>query len=227
MFGLTPELEKLPFNERIAHEQITSMNGELLSPQDFAPTRALNGELVHGQLLSCIRPIDGKQFWISVSAAPIRTVENKIRGVIANISDITNMRELQQQQEDFLYLVAHDLRTPLLTINSYTQLLDSILTDAHIDSDAKIYTDSIAKSIQQMNSMIQDLVEAAQIAGGRLQLNLQEVNIDTYIQEIVSRFSGIISTGQIRLEIPENLPLIHVDPNRFERIVTNLINKCT
>ncbi len=77
--------------------------------------RALHGETVRG-ILAILRHPRGKAAWISISAAPILAPEGRLLGAIASFSDVTALHELQEEIEDLLRSVSHDLRNPLTVI---------------------------------------------------------------------------------------------------------------
>lgn len=218
-----PALMARSMEERFATLHVTTAEGTPIAFIDFPPLRALRGETVHGAILAYTRP-DGKRRWASVSAAPICASTGEVFKTVVTIADITTLRELQQRQEDLLHIVSHDLRIPLTVIHGHMQLVRPLLEDTGIDSDVWASVDAIDRSVQRMTMMIQDLVDAARLAGGQLSLNLQPVQLDCYLANLLARMKESIAIERITSDIPPDLPPVLADYDRLERILLNLLS---
>jgi len=75
-----------------------------------------------------------------------------------------------------------------------------------------------------MNAMITDLAESIRIESGQIELDIQAVGLVDFVAELVHRSSGTMDTARIRVEMPEQLPMVWADPNRLERILVNLLS---
>ena len=139
-------------------------------------------------------------------------------------TDITPLHELQEQQQMLLHMISHDLRTPLTIIDGHMQLLKDEISKAGVDGEVQQSMDTIRQSVQRMNLMIQDLVDAARAEGGQLKLKLQPINLLAYLDDILKRSAAVLDITRIRLEVPDDLPAVHADYNRLERIITNLLS---
>jgi len=217
-----PDLEEQPLGERIKYLHIESAGGKVLSLEDSPPFRALHGETIRGEILAFHH--NGKQTWVSISAAPIRTSEGELLGAVATFSDITSLRELQQRQEDLLHIVSHDLRIPLTIIYGHMQLLVPALREQGIDGELRGSTDAIHRAVQRMNVMIQDLVDMARLEGGQMQLERQPVNLASFVGDLLKRLEGTLEVHRIITEVPPDLPPVRADYNRLERILLNLLS---
>lgn len=222
ILGYTPEIEGLPLAERIAPLHIASAMGIPIALEEQAPWRALQGETIRGMVMTFTRA-DGLQRWISISAAPIPSPEGTILGVVATFSDITPLHDLQQRQEDLLHIVSHDLRTPLAIIHGYMELLEEELQQRQLAAALSLHTGTIDRNVQRMNTMIQDLVEMARLEGHQFTLNLEEVHLQTYVSDLLLRLQQLLPIDRVVLDIPPDLPPVHADYSRLERILLNLL----
>ncbi len=222
MTGLTRAEWLLPPSEQIELLRLKTPGGEPF-PEDRLPIRqALHGEQTTNVTMVLYRR-DGKILWLVSNAAPIRSVTGQMLGAIASFTDIT-AHVLQQQQEDFLHLVSHDLRIPLTVIYGHTQLLESSLAEAGItDEHLRENVATIRRSCQRMNAMIQDLVDAARFAGGQLVLNVAPVELAPYLANLLRRVKPSLDVERIKLTIPIDLPPVSADYDRLERILLNLL----
>lgn len=222
LFENSTEPGARPLAERSAFLQIETALGEPLPLEEIPVCRALRGETVRGLVVS-IQLNTGERTWLSVSAAPIRTHEGHIRGAVMTFSDITVLRELQQQQQELLHLVSHDLRVPLSVIHGHMQVMEHQLREQGIDGMLSVSTSAIDRATKRINGMIQDLVDMTRLQGGKMQLDLGPVSLKSFIDDLFQRMQGVLDLQRITVDIPEGLPHVWADYNRLERIFLNLL----
>lgn len=225
LFGYTPEMQELPLAERIRDLNLETADG---SPFDLEGTmrRVFRGEKLRG-VLAVLRRSDGRIFWLSTSAAPIRTADGKLVGVVGTTTDITAMRELQEKSDLYLHTISHDLRLPLTVIQGYAQLIEQ--TYAERDSADLIQTsiEGILEGTRRMTLLIEDLVDTARLDGGRLSLELLAVDPAAFLEELVRSAGTIIGVDRLTIDLVDGLPRVLADPNRLARIFMNLLtNAC-
>jgi signal transduction histidine kinase len=83
---------------------------------------------------------------------------------------------------------------------------------------------SIYSSARRMNAMIQDLVDAARMESGQLALDLQPVDLPSFLLDLQTRLAPALDVGRVRVEPAPGLPPVCADPERLERILTNLLS---
>ena len=208
--------------ERLRALPIETPEGKPVPPEDMAPIRALRGETVRG-LVQVLRRPDGSAFWFSASAAPIFTPDGRQLGAVVTITDITALHELQEQREDILRAVSHDLRTPLTVIRGRAQMLERQLADVGLQRERENAA-GIVQASNRMNTMIQDLVDAARLEAGQLPLKPEPLNLDSFLVDLKKRLAGALDVDRVKLRTPTNLPKVLADPERLERIMTNLLS---
>lgn len=75
-----------------------------------------------------------------------------------------------------------------------------------------------------MNAMIQDLVDMARVESRQLRLSRTAVDLRSFLLDLNRRLADVLDTRRIRVEIPEEMPRAYTDPDRLERIMTNLLS---
>ncbi len=222
LLGTSPEAWGLPLLERWQDRQLFLPDGREMALEEFPPLRALRGDIIRDQVLRIHIP-DRPDNWLSLSAAPIRTPDGQLRGAVTIFADVTQLHQLQEQREDFIRTVSHDLRAPMTIIYGHAELLDELLTE-HPHSELEIdCVKAISRGIQRMNVMIQDLVDAARMEGGQLVLNLRAVSLSAFIADLMKRAGAVLDTSRIHSEFSAGLPRVCADYDRLERIFVNLL----
>ncbi len=209
-----------PLYERLARLRVSHPNG---SPYPLRETfdKVFRGETVRGELLIFHAP-DGRQQWISASAAPVYAADGRLIGAVGTAADVSRVRQLQEEREVYLHTISHDLRTPLTVIEGHAQLLQSRRNDPDFDAGESI--DAILKGAQGMTDMIDTLVDTAYLESGQLQLRREEVFIPSFLEDFLHRAEMALNLERIELDAPPDVPSVQADPLRLERILSNLLS---
>ncbi len=220
ILGYTPQEAGLPLEERIKLVRLETPERKPFPVNRIPSERALSGKTTHGVIMVIHRVRTGEIIWVTNSSAPIRTPDGKILGAVTVFTDITPIHELQEQREDFIHMVSHDLRNPLTIIQAQAQIIQR-----HADrlDTVRRGADAIFVSSRRINSMIQDLVDSTRLQTGQLDLARQSVHLTGFVTELLGRAKGIIDIGRVRVEIPTELPPVSADPERLERVMMNLL----
>lgn len=128
-----------------------------------------------------------------------------------------------QEREIGLHVISHDLRSPLTSIKGHTEMLRETLPPPPALPDAWASVDSIERSTRQMHLLIQDLVDSARLVSGQLELQCQPVALHTYLPLFIEQGSTVLHPERMVVDIPSNLPPVFADPDRLDRILTNLL----
>ncbi len=201
----------------------TTVAGRPLSAHDLPGIRALRGEVVVAFHWVRHRP-DGTTREVLSSAAPIRNEGGRILGAVVTLTDVTPLVEVQRQREDILRTVSHDLRQPLQGVLGAAQLLERRLGRAGLERELKD-AHTIIASAQRLNTMIQDLVDAARSESGQLRLSPTPIDLPAFVERFKTGRLEMRDMLRVRVEPPpEPLPRVLADPARLERILGNLLS---
>ena len=180
---------------------------------------ALRGESIRGLPLA-LQFADGRIVWVTVGAAPIHASDGTIAGAVLTLSDVTRLRELQEQREDLARMISHDLRTPLGVILAQAKLLGRRNEGA---DSVRSRSEAIVANAQRMAAMLNDLVESALLEAGKLRLEVAPLDVVHMVQDLRARLAAPFGGERIRLEAAEVVPPALADPNRLERVLVNLL----
>ncbi|MBI5445743.1 MAG: PAS domain S-box protein [Deltaproteobacteria bacterium] len=196
--------------------------GRALSFDQAPSSRALRGETVRGQVLRCLGG-DGRMLWFSCSAAPIRAHDGTPSGAIALFDDITRLHEMEEQREDLLRIVSHDLRSPLVSVGGFAERLRRRFEEVGEEETERKYLGYIADGARQMSAIIENLVESTRLESGQVRLEKEFVELGAFTAGLLERAGDAMDRRRIRLEVPPDLPPVLADPHQLERILTNLL----
>lgn len=222
LFGFTPAQRHASPAERWAALHPETPGGDAIPLEELPDLSALHGEAKHGVLLAFRRP-DAGLAWVSASASPIRTPRGDVLGAVATFTDITPIRELQEQREANIHTISHDLRSPLSVVQGSAQVLLRALDQAAPGDIKRARAEAILRGARQMGVMIEDMVDAARFEGGQLALSKLPLDVAAFLQDLLARSQGILDANRIGVDVCEHLPHVCADGYRLERILTNLL----
>ncbi len=124
-----------------------------------------------------------------------------------------------RELKTFASVVAHDLRSPLLTISGYCQLLEEEFHD-RLDLTAHEYLAEIVGGATRMNRLIEDLLEYSR--AGRSREPLQSVDMRSVMIQATANLESLIREQEVRIEIGQ-MPTVSGDHTQLVQLFQNLL----
>lgn len=140
---------------------------------------ATNKEVAAGDLSLVTK--SGKKLLVSVVVSPVGQPGS---GVIVVFRDVTMEKREERQQAEFISTAAHEMRTPVASIEGYLGLALNPNT-AQIDEKARDFISKAHQSAQHLGSLFQDLLDISKAEDGRLTNNPKVVDVVAFTHDIV------------------------------------------
>jgi signal transduction histidine kinase/GAF domain-containing protein len=196
-------------------------DGTTLADRELPSTRALREEAVIN-LEVVIERRNCRATPALLSAAPVHSESGVTLGAVLIFQDITALKQFQHLRQDFMALVAHDLRTPLAAV---LYQLEVVMLRATGEAAAVPVStlQLMKKNGQRLDRLIRDLLDASQVDAQRVQLDLGTVRVPDLVSSIVTQVAGALGTHAVVVVVTGEPPPVLADPHRFEQVVTNLL----
>ena len=220
--------------------QVLGTDGHPLTLERFATLRAVrHGEAVFGHQETICRP-DGTTVPVLVHAVALDLRQAQVLPSLLVSSpharpepaalvvhqDVTALKEVEQFKDEFISIIAHELRTPLAIIKGFVQTL--------LDQTARSKGPELAawqtKSLQGIDlatgrviDLANDLLDVTRIQAGRLELQREPTDLVALARRVLARRQ--LTTERHTLTLTTTLPhlVLHVDPRRIEQVLVNLL----
>lgn len=150
---------------------------------------------------------------------------------------IEKQKEIDRLKDGFLSIASHELRTPLTSLKGYTQMFQRNLVkkqpgeryeQTQLERERSM-TEVMLHQIENMGSLINDMLDISRIEQGKLQLNyIHDVNLAELVEQVVEQ-QRIIDGEKHQLFVQSASPefLVDCDPARLEQVLNNLVtNAC-
>ncbi|MBI5743586.1 MAG: HAMP domain-containing histidine kinase, partial [Elusimicrobia bacterium] len=144
-------------------------------------------------------------------------------GRLVGFYDITLDKELARIKDDFLHSITHDLRNPMGAIKGFVEFMIKEIPGPVNEAQKKMLV-SIDRAAFRLLGMINNILDAAKMEAGKMELKLAPVNLREVAARVIELMESLGQRKQIKFEIegPDQL-IVSADPGLMERMFTNLI----
>ena len=134
------------------------------------------------------------------------------------------LKSLDRMKDEFLSNVSHELKTPLVSIEGYSEVLNAG-TLGELNEQQKKTVDTIMRNAKRLERLINSILYLSIEEAGKMQYTLKYIQIADVIEESVLDMAPHIKRKNltIKKELSDNLPLIRADEDRMMQVMINLI----
>jgi len=147
------------------------------------------------------------------------------REIIANLEKSSaDLARLNRMKDSFLGLASHELKTPLTIIMGYSELICTDMAD-RVDKTVLEMIVNIANAASRLDNIIKDMVDVSMIDEKRLQLKMDDVQLNRLIEAAVKelRFFFSMRKQEVVLALDESIPTIRGDALRLMQLLSNIL----
>jgi PAS domain S-box-containing protein len=212
--------EALPDIRALQVRSPRDLEQRAISEQEHPVARALRGEAFRDYELRYPGP-DGERRVVSTGTC-VRDEGGTVALAIAVFRDVTELRRLEQQREEYLALISHDLRNPLNSVLLCIGLLKQAMEQRGLAQYATL-AERAELNIKQTTDLIEELTESTSFELQGVQLRRQVCDLGLLVSRVVERLDD---TRARRIAIEANAATSYpvlVDEARFDRVISNLL----
>jgi PAS domain S-box-containing protein len=176
------------------------------------------------------RRADGGEIWMLMAARPLYDSEGRFTGAVDLFTDITQRRRTEEQlrdsdrrKDEFLAVVAHELRGPLAPILTAVKLLQ---VKGPPDPELQRLRDTIYRQTMQLSTLVEDLLDVGRITAGKLRLDRKRIDLRDVARQAVEVSAPLIERHRhtLRVRLPDNPIHLEGDVNRLIQVAGNLMS---
>lgn len=146
------------------------------------------------------------------------------RTIIAVVHDISERKELERMKQEFLAMVSHDMRTPLASIMTTTEML-TVGVCGQLPEKASQQLSMVVASCDRLLNLINDLLDIEKLEAGQMQLSLAPAPVGDLLKESVDSLSAMATEKSLRLVINAQPGLfVKADADRIVQVIVNLLS---
>ncbi|HWE60300.1 MAG TPA: ATP-binding protein [Chloroflexota bacterium] len=224
LLGLSVEATLKPLAESIT-SHLRLPGGRPLPLEEYPLARAVRGEVRTNQEILIQRADSGEDRLLRVSLAPIRDAAGTITGGVCVAHDVTILRRLEQERDEFVSRASHELKTPLTSATGLLQLARRRLARQEEDPlGLGPMLETAQKQVDRLAVLVDDLRSVSQLRAGQLRLHRSDLDLRNLLEESARSLHATTEHHVLRLQqAPDALP-IHGDATRLAQVLDNLIS---
>ncbi|SEM31719.1 PAS domain S-box-containing protein [Chryseobacterium taichungense] len=158
--------------------------------------------------------------WIRLHGNVHYDGEGNVKKLLGTVMDITALKQIQQQKDDFISIASHELKTPLTSLKASLQLLERMKTTPTALLPRLI--DQSNRSMEKISELVEELLNVTRINEGKVMLNKKKFDLAHLVEECCSHVIHL-GTHELVVEGERNLEIM-ADENRIQQVIINFIN---
>ena len=173
---------------------------------------------------------DGSLFWALVEIIAIRTGSGELTGFCKLTRDITRRRQMEtalrdadRRKDEFLAMLAHELRNPLAPVSVAADLLASGRLDAAASHKA---SQVISRQVRHMTELVDDLLDISRVSRGEITLSMLSLDMKIVVNNAIEQVRPLIESRDHTLSITLAPATVNVkgDEKRLIQAIANLLS---
>jgi protein-histidine pros-kinase len=190
---------------------------------ESAVDKARNGEFVRFETQHF--NVDGDLISVDFSLKPVKDEAGNVLSLIAEGRDITDLKRLMEQREDYVATLTHDLKTPILAANRAIKLLvDGDFGELNTAQSQILRT--ILDSNDGMFNLVRTLLDVYRYESGVKTLDIGEYDLAQFAAQLVEELKPIAEEKKISIltEFPSEPVMVKCDADEIRRVMQNVID---
>ena len=174
-----------------------------------------------------LQSADGTLLPVLFTINPLPLRETPLLGLI--VTDLTqqkqheDLKDADRRKDEFLAMLAHELRNPLAPIRNALHLLKLPEVTGAVAAQAR---EMMERQVEHMVRLVDDLLDVSRITRGKIKLQKEPVRLTTILSRAVEAVTPLMEARrhQFTASLPAEDVLVEADPTRMAQVVVNLLN---
>jgi len=165
---------------------------------------------------------DEDEFLFDITSISDISEIKKLEAQLANkVNELEKYIESNLELENFAFLASHDLRAPLVTVLSFTKILQSSLKDK-ISKNEYAYLAHIKTGVNRLQQSIDDLLDFSSVSNN--QLKIKSIKTKAWLNRILKDYEVLIENNKAKISFKKLPQTINIDESLYTRLIYNLIS---
>ena len=164
---------------------------------------------------------DGRSVKLLINATPLLGEDDAVESVVATMQDLAPLEALERSRVEFLGLVSHELRAPLLSIKGAAATVMNAASTPDAVELREVFR-IVDEQADHMRSLIGDLLDAGRIEAGTLSVAPEPVDVADLVDRARSTFLSGGGRHTVAIDLPLDLPRVLADRQRIVQVLNNL-----
>ena len=209
-------------------EEYVGRNGfDLLHPDDAATVHELMGRVLarQGERVTAqyrLRHKDGSWRWVEAVGTNLLD-DPSVKAIVVNHRDITAQKDADRRKDEWLAMLAHELRGPLSPVSNAVQVL---IRKGPPDPELQLARDVIFRQTQHLARIVDGLLEVTRLLRGEIRLEKERLDLARLVRSTAEDHRPLLERAglTLALEVPQTPLWMMGDATRLGQILGNLLD---
>ncbi|HVN49079.1 MAG TPA: ATP-binding protein [Bacteroidota bacterium] len=149
----------------------------------------------------------------------------QVQGVVTLLQDVTRFKDLDRMKSEFIATVSHELRTPLTSLAMGIDLLAQQVV-GEINARQKDLLAAAKDDSERLRKLVKELLDLSRMESGKYEMKKELIDFSKLVEDAVRplRLPFREKEIELRLSLPDDLPMLSGDSNYLTWVITNLLN---
>jgi len=168
---------------------------------------------------------DGRAIPVMVSIAEMAPSPGRAIGFVVVAADIRERLQIEQQKDEFVTMIHHEVRTPLTAMRGAIGLLGGGVA-GELDSRARELVDIALRNSERMERLVNDILSSRKLESGHMTFHLEEMELAPLVDQAIEATSAYAAKFKVRYELENTAKdaKVMVDPDRLIQAMTNVLS---
>jgi PAS domain S-box-containing protein len=167
----------------------------------------------------------GQAVPVMVSVGVMEAAAGRVRGFVVVAADISERLRNEQQKDEFIAMVHHEVRAPLTAVRGAIGLLEGGVGGEMTERGREL-VEIAHRNSERMERLVNDILASRQLESGRMEFHFERAELMSLVEQAIESTSSYAEKHGVRLEIGKSVEdaMIRVDPGRMIQVITNVLS---
>jgi len=138
------------------------------------------------------------------------------------VHDITERKQIERLKQDYIAMISHDLRSPLMSILGSINMVQ--MKTEGISTQAQSDLSSAERSVDHLIALVNDLLDFEKLEAGQMEFEIKVVALDAIFQECAPLVEALLDNSQVQLDLPNYDFKVRGDKLKLVQLTVNLLS---
>jgi PAS domain S-box-containing protein len=167
----------------------------------------------------------GEAIPLMVSVGAMEARPGRVKSYVVVAADISERLRHEQQKDEFVTMIHHEVRAPLTAVRGAIGLLKGGVA-GELDERGQELVEIALRNSERMERLVNDILASRKLDSGRMEFHFEEVELMSLIEQAVDSTRAYASQYQVGIELTEVVSgaMVRVDPDRMIQVLTNVLS---